>query len=197
MADRSFSVRIAWDSETRSPEWELQTEHPGFANWLAAALFANQAISPSPIGLHLQKGRLILTLDNGQTLALVGDGAVRLTERTHRQIAAGGTDPRTAPGCAGVAVSAWQLAVESSSEAMIVGCESYRCLDDARPSDLSHLGLDGSWTPSSFEVMGPDGHVPVTLRFDETGSFLDVTVEVVGDHDEVEEKSSIAIATRS
>ncbi|HEY0714069.1 MAG TPA: hypothetical protein VGF45_15420 [Polyangia bacterium] len=195
MGERAFSVRIAWESDTRSPDWELQTDHPGFANWLSAALFANQATSPSPVALHLQKGRLLLALDTGHTLVLAGDGGVRLTQRTLQQIGAGDVDPRSVPGCAGVTVTAWRLP-SLGDEPFVADCTSYRQVDDPRPASLSHLGLDGSWRPSSFEVLGPEGHVPVTLQYDETGNRMIATVERT-ELDESEDGGSIALATRT
>lgn len=172
-----FTLRLVWESEQHSPTWELQTAHPGFSNWMAPALFANRATSPHLTRLDLADGHATLTLDSGAAIELAGDGTVILAPATQRGVSTGVMlDPRSLPGFAGIHLSAWRLP-DDEGALVIATCDAYRLLPRATPAILTDAGLDGHWLARSFEVLGPDGHIPIALELDESGQFLSARIE--------------------
>lgn len=177
MANPSFTLRLAWENDRHSPDWELQTEHPGFSNWMAPALFVHRAASPWPATLELAAGRATLILDTGAGIQLLGDGIVSLSPATAREVDAGRMpDPRSLPGLANIRLSAWHFDGDGA-ELVLAACDAYQEVRHATPAHLSEAGLDGRWRPGSFEVLGPHGHVPVTVELDDSGQRLTVRVE--------------------
>jgi hypothetical protein len=198
MARPIFTLRLAWESERHSPSWELQTEHPGFSNWIAPALFANRATSPYLTSLELAAGNATLTLDTGAAIHVGGDGRVLLTPATQRKVAAGElVGPRSLPGLARIQLSAWRLPQDESDELAIATCDAYQELRGATIAHLSDAGLDGRWRPRSFEILGPDGHVPVTLELDESGQFLVARIEDEPLAESVEDTAAISLIPKA
>jgi hypothetical protein len=169
----NYFVRIVWESDRHFPDWELQTEHPGFMNWMAPALFAHGCTTPHPRLLTVAAGVVTLVLDTGAELQLAGDGAVLVAKLARAGQRA--DDPRTTPGFAGIRLSLWQLDPAQREQDLAV-CEAYREHVGANPADFSRAGLDGTWRPQSYEVIGPDGHVPVVVEVRQTG-IVSVRVE--------------------
>jgi hypothetical protein len=179
MTSSPYSVRIAWHSDLHSPRWELQTEHPGFRNWMEPALFANGFTEPHPWLLRLTRRRLTVALTTGGSLVLGEDASVRTdTPRVHRR-GRGVGDPIDTPGLGRIQFTAWYVNAEDyfqidQDDALVVTCGAYRELYEPTPAALSRLGLDGVWWPQSYQVMGPDGHIPVTIEADESGELITV-----------------------
>jgi hypothetical protein len=175
-----FSVRIVWQSDHHSPLWELQTDHGGFDNWVAPALFANGFTSPHPWLLKLADGRVTIALDTGASVEVDANG-----------LPAGGL--HETPGLESIRVSAWHLDAdalvgrdESDDELIVMTCGSYQELPRTSLADMSCLGLDGIWWSQSYEVLGPDGHIGVSLELDEAAETLIVVrdAEVPADADD-------------
>ena len=179
MTSSAYSVRIGWHSDLLSPRWELQTEHAGFQNWIEPALFANGFTEPHPWLLRLTKRRLTLALTTGGSLVLAENTAARTAlPRVHRR-GLGVRDPRETPGLGHIQFSAWYvndddyLQIDQDDE-LVVTCSAYRELREATPAALSLLGLGGIWWPQSYQVIGPEGHIPVTIDADESGEVITV-----------------------
>jgi hypothetical protein len=160
-----FSVRIVWECSKHSPLWELQTEHPGFANPMAAALFAHGYTAPHPHLLKLKRGVLTVVLNTGASLRLGGDGSVLLGSATADLVRSGGGDPRATPGLAGIQVTAWHVDLDPE-DLIVATCDSYVRFPGS-PEDLSEIGLDGRWWPLAMGSVGPMGTCPscsMTIR---------------------------------
>ena len=167
MAQPNFSVRIIWESDRHFPVWEIQTEHPGFTNWMAPALFAHGCTAPHPVVLRVAAGVVTLVLNTGAELQLAGDGGVLLTKSVGARSDA--ADPRASPGLAGITLGVWQLD-PADPDLEVAVCESYREHAGVTPAALSRAGLDGMWRPQSYEVFGPTGHVPVVVEVHDAGT---------------------------
>jgi hypothetical protein len=154
-----FKLRLVWESLEHSPEWELETEHGHFANWVAPELFAQGFTSPHPRLLELRDGRMFLRLNDGTILELGDDGSVSGTK-----------EPTTSVGLSHVRVIARRLA-EIPDDDDVVNCEDYVEIQAAKATDLSRMGLDGEWNPAAYEVWASS---PLTseLEIDDTGKNL-------------------------
>jgi hypothetical protein len=148
---------IAWSSEEHTPGWELQTEHRGFANWLTPALFAHGATVPAPRFLHVSGSRAELELNTGDMLEI-------------------GRHQLSFPGLTDVELTIWQLGLDVSDHPT-AACDAYQkvLLSSSRP--LASLHLDGEWRPTSYDVRGPEGRVPLLIECDDSGAILTVALD--------------------
>jgi hypothetical protein len=166
VANSSYTVKILWRAE-HAPDWELDTAHPGFASAIDSALYANGFTTPAPEALELSSGHLVLRMTGGSCFRLGGE------------VTDAGSEPHQLgePAAAAVSFQAWRLGVAASEDAEVVDADDYSEVAAATPADLSEAGLDGTWLPCGYDVIGPSGHVGVTIDLDETGNTLTVTVE--------------------
>jgi hypothetical protein len=72
-------------------------------------------------------------------------------------------------GCRRVTVDAWRLAKQDVAAITVVDDSDLVGLDVTSLAVLSAQGLDGVWTAIGYEVVGPEGHVEVTVHVDENG----------------------------
>ena len=70
-----YLARIRWSCDV-DPDWEIDTRHPGFETWRAAACFANGLAEDGASILFLQEGSLILQLVNGRDVLVRNDEIV-------------------------------------------------------------------------------------------------------------------------
>jgi hypothetical protein len=159
----AFSVRVLWHAPAASPHWELVTEHLGFSNPLAAALFAEGLSQPALGMLLTSAGRCELTLSDRTTIDLLGQDRAPSTTTVHFR---------------NVGFVVRKLAEPGDTDDQVVrlvGCEDYdECAIDA----LLHAWPGVlQWAPIGFAVEGPEGPMDVSLSFDESGEILRATVE--------------------
>jgi hypothetical protein len=189
MTTAPYLVKVLWMAE-HAPGWELETTHPGFASPIEAALFANGFEDHSPAQLEVHRGAVRIDLwsafspspgdqsDRAERTARLANG-IALSWSADDHPSRDGEGIRAQPAIAGLTLSVWRL--RQHAEAVVDGIElvgdaDFEIQPHVAPRDLAAHGLDGTWLPHGYDVMGPEGHVEVVIDFDElTGN---LTVEV-------------------
>jgi hypothetical protein len=155
-----FSVHLLWHTRDGDTDWELETEHHGFSNPIAAALFA-EGVSDPAIAFVLTDGR-------GGHLHTSDGRRIALTEESPDFAAA----PPTPLGI--VRGRAWRQKTSDDSRALVT-------TDDFDEKPLGDLLCEKpgrtEWVLVARDVRGAAGSVDVTLTFDRTGEFLEAEIE--------------------
>jgi hypothetical protein len=87
------------------------------------------------------------------------------------------------PGIAALTLTAWRLRQEDVGEALhaipdikMVGDDNFEPIPHSALVELAAQGLDGTWLPQGYDVIGPAGHIEVVIDFDELTGSLRVDV---------------------